>query len=250
MSFEIVTIGNNDDKFSNKVPKVQFEKDKLYRFSFISWPGVEDNSHNNIQISGESPYFVASNRIFVDKVGFVKVPKGKEREYSRFSRDGQDPKTHLATIVVQWPVNREGKVDMGRLKDDSSVLILPLSIDKYNAIKACSDFAFDSNDIKASCTDTKFQKVQFSGTPNSILKSLATSEKPELIALYNRLVQSAKDIWANHLPSYMGKEMTVQELLEKVNGGGSAPATSATPNRGSVVNDASAFDSSINDLLD
>jgi len=97
--------------------------------------------------------------------------------HSRLGMDGpeadqvwkrlEEPKVYITTLVLVYPANSRGDVDVNRI---SEIQFLPwrfsrqtfIAIWKHNAGLQNNGLSIASQDIKAECTDTNFQKIDIS----------------------------------------------------------------------------------------
>lgn len=221
MGFEIINDSNEAGLLSGK-RKVSFKEGNTYRLSFVAWPSKDGpadqiaTSLDQINFAATRPLFGACNRVFINSVGFVKASPGVS--YRQFTE--KDPSISVATIVAQWPCDAKGNVLMEKIKE---VEVLPYIFgkDKYNSIMNIhNETHMGEWDIKFTCTDSKYQKGSFAPAKGGVFATLAGKNSE----LARSILEKAVDAWSS-LPDELGKELTINEIKEKLAGGtgGSRP---------------------------
>jgi hypothetical protein len=100
-----------------------------------------------------------------------------------------------------------------------------ISPDKYRQLKNIhKEWPFHLHDMKATCTDTKFQKMTFNPCKESLFGVILGSEKNKAFA--DKLIAEVA-AEAEKISTHIGREMTIQQIREKLaggTGGGAGPA--------------------------
>lgn len=217
------TLGENDSNVGQKTDKYKGEAGRTDRLT-LAWVDLDENG---LPKEGASPRFVGGKRHFMSGVGYF-LHNGPEFEKIA----GGAPKEVVATVVVKWP-SRNGELDKARLLEDWKVLGWVFSGDKYAAIRGIhKEFPMGTHDLKPTCTDSQFQKMTFAPCKDSVLAKLAGSEKGQEVAkrIYARVQEVSKD-----LAGMIGRDLTIQQIRQRLNGGGSSPSNGA--GTGSMVSD-------------
>ena len=224
------TFGSGDENVGKKSEKFKGEGGRSYRISLAWWPGVEDGKLD----LDASPKFVGGQRHYIEGVGYV---MNQGPEYTTLA--GGPPRMAVATIIVVWPTDSSGNVDGGRLKSgDFKVMPWIFSGDKYKSISPIhKEFPQGQHDMTVACTDTKYQKMTFSPCRESLLRKLVEGgDKTKdfvdtIISEVQRISSSIQDD--------IGRELTVDQIREKMSGGGAVPtgASSATATTSADIDD-------------
>jgi hypothetical protein len=244
MSYSDFGFGDENDLVTARVEKFKGEKDKKYRLSFAWWKKADDGLPN---FDAGSPSFTGAKRLYIQNVGYVEYTP--ELEVLKIA-----PKAQIATVIVNWPVNKQGKVDMARLADkDYTVQPWIFSEDKFNTLKARhEEFHFGSNDITVLCTDAQFQKMDIGATQGSLLRKLVRPDSGtpvnETFVLIGREIIAQADRIAAGLKGEIARSMTLAQVREKLNG--SPPSANAGGAGGGRSGGNSAVsEDDLNDLL-
>lgn len=235
MSFQEFGFGQGDDAIGNEAPrKFKVEENKEYVLSFAWWNEGDDGMPD---LEG-SPRFVGARRIFVDKVGAV-LYQGPE--YQPFSKNGDDPRTYVGTIVIQWPLGADGKVDMEKVKAKKwQVMPFIMSEGKYADIRSQHGrFPLGSNDLHIKCPKggTQYQQMKFQPNPGSIFGKLMKNKKAW--SILSAQIESC----VSKVKAEIGREMTIAQIREKLGEEGPQPVDMG-------VDDNVDIDNEIDDIID
>lgn len=252
-AFQEFGFGQNDKGVGVKAEKFKGETGRQYRLSFAWWPEAINDTGFTVsdvkglsQIEGKTPRFIGGKRYYFEGVGYVMDTS------PAFAKMAASPsRVAVATIVVQWPTDADGAPDMGRVKaGDYKVIPWIFSEDKYNAIKPIHrEFHLGSHDLNASCTDSKFQKMTFSPCGESLLAKLSANDKDMAKKVVADIATKVAGIAAK-LQNEVGREMTPDQVREKLSGGGGGVGSSgnaAAAASSAVTGD---LDSLVDDILD
>ncbi len=202
--------------FRKADPKLHFKKGEKARMSFGWWPTDADG--NLVIKPGTRPRLRQAIRHFFEKQGYILRPKGAEgEEFDKLA--GKDPKTVFATVMVRWPLDRQGHISRESLTDASAVVWTPPKpvVDFINmSIKQEVDLA--TSDIYLECTDEEFQKMVVSIVPRNLLAEIQAAKPQFFKDLQNSIEARLEDI-----SYHVGREMDINTLKEKL---GLAPASS------------------------
>lgn len=227
--------GENDSDIGKKSKAWKAEGGNSYRMSFAWW-NIEDGK---LVLDG-SPKFAGALTHYIQGVGYV-VNKGPE--FTKLA--GEPPRQRILTFLVRWPTNKEGVVDKNRLASDFEVVPWVFSADKYQKLKGIhSEFSFADHDVVIACTDTNFQKMDFRPCRDSLLKTFMANEKAKPIV--DAIVASVQDL-ATKTGEFIGREMTIQQVREKLAGGpGALTSTVGAGDSAAISVD---IDNVVDDLL-
>lgn len=226
-SYQTFSIDDGDEVIPSK-KKFKPEEGRMYRVSFAWWPGSEDLKPD---LDAKGPKFTGAQRYYVENVGYI-IYTGPE--HNQFLGKSQ-PRFCLATVLVLWPTNSKGDIDVDRFKSgDFEVMPWVFSQDKYKAFAPThKEFHFGTYDLKITCTDTKYQKMTFSPAKESLFRKIL--EGGDKYKAYSaKLLEQVKGV-AESIQTEIGREYTVAQLKEKLSGkpigatsGGSSPSMSTS----------------------
>jgi hypothetical protein len=242
-AFKIFTFGDGDDHIGQKSKPWKGEGGNSYRFSFIWYDGLDKGTPDLTQAA---PRFTGAPCNYLQGVGYF-VNAGPE--YTKIA--GQPPRNRVATIIVVWPTDKSGDIDKTRLgKGDIEVQAWVFSDEVFKNLKKINkEFPFSAHDLSVTCTETQFQKLTYTPCKDSMLATFMA--KPVAKPIVDKVMMKAQDVLAN-INSYIGREMTVQQIREKLAGGGApgrGPAPSAAALASSTV-EAVDLDGLVDGLLD
>lgn len=219
MSFQQFGFGRNDDQIGNNKKRFKAEAGRRYRVSFAWWRGIEEGSPD---LNADGPEFVGAPANYIPGVGYI-INRGPE--YTKLA-GGEPPRMKIATIIVVWPMDSKGNLDKhGIANGDFDVQPWVFGQDKYKALEPVhKEFHFGEHDVTISCTDTQYQKMTFSPCKDSLLSKLQAKGGP----LWKSIVDQAQ-LLATGIQNEIGREMSLDDLREKLSGSGgnaAAPTTS------------------------
>ena len=229
--------GQNDTGVSRVSRRLKMDKGEIARVSFLWWPGLAEGTLN---LDAPTPGFVGAPRHYLKGVGYF-INKGPE--YTKLA--GEPAKMRINTIIVKWPLKRDGKLDAAAIQEGNfEVMYWVFDEGKYDEIKPVhGDWPLGSHDLKIKCTDAGFQKMSFSPCQDSVLRKFM--EKGPDHALVKQIITAGQALLPG-VNNEIGKTMSLDQIREKQGGGGGGVA--AAP-----VNDAVAteeIDEALDDLLD
>lgn len=247
-AFQNFSFGENDANIGSKSKPFKAEAGRTYRISFIWWKGLDsgelDMTTKDKDGNPPAPLFVGAPTHFIPNVGYI-INKGAE--YTKLA--GESPRTRVASIMVVWPTDKDGKPDKTRLTNPAAIEVLYwiFSGEKYKALQRIhEEFPFGLHDIKATCVDTQFQKMTFAPCQESLLTKFIGN--PGTAALVSDLISRAQ-VLAGSINDQVGREMSIQQIKEKLQGGGGpgTPGGTTSPVDAAVTGE---IDGIVDDLLD
>lgn len=243
-NFKTFTFGEGDEHIGQRDKAWKGEKGYSYRFSFIWYKGLDGGAPDMTQ---DAPQFTGAACNYLQGIGYF-VNQGPE--YTKIA--GQPPRNRVATIIVAWPTSKDGDLDTTRLgKGDVDVMAWVFSDETFKNLKKLNkEFAFGSHDLGVACTDGQFQKLTFTPCKDSMLASFMNNPKAKPIV--EKVIAKAQTVLAN-INGYVGREMTVPQIREKLAGGGGAPGPGRGPAPSSSASsavDSVDFDGLVDGLLD
>lgn len=238
--------GRDDENIGKKSKRFQGETGHTYLISYVWWPGLENGV---LDMDADTPEFRGVERHWMDGVGYV-INDGPE--YTKIA--GSAPRQAIATIIIVWPTDRHGTFDKDRFKaGDYKVVPWVFASDKYKHMgQIHSEWPFGQHDVKAECTEAKFQRFQFSPCRDNFLRKLIDKGEPAK-EIVDRILGEAQEIMAG-IGNELGQEMTIQQINEKLAGkgpggpGGGGGGGGRAPSGGGAVT--ADVDSVVDDILD
>lgn len=212
------TIGEGDDGIANKNKRFKCKEGEKYRISFAYWPGMAEGTPT-LSEESQAPKFIACKRLFLQGVGYF-VDKGPE--FVKIA-GGAASKMQIATVIIKWPLDRDGQVDVGAIKDKKfQVLPWIFSADKYKVIEQNHrEFPLNKHDLNLACTDTQYQKLTISPCRESLFKKLYDAREKDP-SITNALIAATQEA-IRDLPGELAQDLTMDQIREKLsraNGGG------------------------------
>jgi hypothetical protein len=214
-NLETFSFGEGDESVGKKSDVFKPEANRTYRMTFAWYPQKDGKPDFT-----RPPTFVGNETNFINGCGYV-INKGPE--YTKIA--GEAARKRLGTVIILWPLDKEGNVDRAQLASGYEVRPYVISPDKYRQLKNIhKEWPFHLHDMKATCTDTKFQKMTFNPCKESLFGVILGSEKNKAFA--DKLIAEVA-AEAEKISTHIGREMTIQQIREKLaggTGGGAGPA--------------------------
>ena len=223
--------GSGDSLVStSRFEKFKAKQGESYRMSFVWWP-LKDGKPD---LDAASPRFVGARRFFIQNVGYV-LDKGPE--IAKFANGPS--KATVATIVCIWPTDKRGGLDKDRfLRGDFDVKPWVFSGQTYEQLaRRHNEFPFGQCDLTVLCTDTQFQKLDITPCRDSLFRK--TLENPQLATVHASVMDAVNAIAAD-IQGLLGRDLTPEQIREKIGGAPASPVGSVT---------SSEVDSVLDDLL-
>jgi hypothetical protein len=168
--------------------------------------------------------FTGANRIYVDKVGYVLF---KSPAYAQFG----NPRQAVATILIQWPTNSEGELDVAKFAAGRDYQVMPwiFSPDKYNTLKQQDRrFSLRNYDVCMTCppNGAEYHKLTFTPESGNLFHKLLQSDKPEMKAVVEKIRRDVAAV-AQGIKRDLARDMTVDEILSAMGQEPSSPSGSS-----------------------
>lgn len=216
--------GQNDSSVGKKRGRLKMEKGQVARVSCLWWPGLEKGQPD---MDSPTPGFVGAPRHYMKGVGYF-INKGPE--YTKIA--GEEPKVRIATLIVKWPMVGQ-KLDQTAISNNEfEVLYWVFDEGKYDEIKPIhTEWPLGSHDLTITCTDAGFQKMSFSPCRDNVLRKFIEKggyESP----IVQSIIEQGQRLLAG-IQGEIGREMTIDQIREKLGGGGggvAAPISDASSN--------------------
>ena len=237
MSFSTFTLDNPGSvPTSFKSDRFKGEEGKEYRVSFLWWGGIEEGA----PVMEKSPQFASCHRMYVQGAGYV-LDKGPEFLRLAQQVDPKVKKARLAigTVVVSWPL-KDGRPDKTALANgEYKVMPWVFSEDKVKSIlRKHQEWPLSEHDLTIACTDTQFQKMDFSITRDNLFATLLSNESK--IA---KDVISKAQVVVENMNNTLANDYTLDQFKEKLG------LEVANPT-GSVGASSGEIDDMLGDILD
>ena len=219
--FQSFGFGQNDSGISTQAKKFKGEKGVTYRLGFALWPGMDEGKDFTVAglepPEGQpdealTPKFIAAPRNYIAGVGYI-INKGPE--YTQLA--GKAPKTMIATIVVQWPLEKGKPTKNSLFSQKPDVMPWIFSMDKYERLKKMhlSGYPMWDWDLSAECEDPQFQKFNFLPAKSNIFKEMLKATNADGQALAQFILERARAL-APSLPREIGMDLTIDQLRERM----------------------------------
>ena len=215
-----IEFGGNDgtpEPFSGgKNNRFKAKEGESYRVSFAWWP----ESDGSVDMDATKPRFVGAHRNYIQGAGYV---LNKGAEYTKIA--GDPPKMAIATIIVVWPTDAQGRTDKTRI-NAGDFLVQPwvFSESKYNALQPTHrEFHLGNHDITITCADTQYQKLTFSPCKENLLRKLGESKKGKGKDVYDSIMSQVTTISAG-IENEIARDLTLDQVREKLGQSGTAPS--------------------------
>ena len=245
--------GIGDDDVGKKSTRFVPKDDTTYRMTlcWYSVPVVKDgrvvdwdddaawNADGTINDKAVVRY-TGANRMYVKGAGYV-LYKGPA--YAQFGT----PKQSVATILIQWPTNTEGELDVAQFTAGRGYNVQPwiFSTDKYNTLKKQDKrFPVKDYDICMTCppNGAEFHKLTFTPESSNLFHKIINSDKPEMKAVADKIRRDIQAV-AGGIKRDLARDLTVEEIMSALGQEVDTP----TGNSGSHA--AADVDDMLNDVL-
>ena len=211
------SMDDGDDKIGKRSKRFSGETGRTYRatfcwFSVKTADGWDDDAAwqaDGTLHPDASIRYTGAERIYKPGVGYI-IYGGPA--YAQFGT----PKQSVATILLVWPTDKDGDLDVGSFKAGKGWQVQPwiFSTDKYNTIKKSNKrFSLLDHDLSIACTDAQYQKMTFTPEGESLLKKLMSSDKPEYKAVVSKIAAEVKSA-AQNIRRDIGRELTIDQIKE------------------------------------
>lgn len=238
--FTDFSFGDNDGTFSGGKDRYKGEKGRIDRISLAWWSIDEEGK---LEMDADKPNFRGCERHYVPGVGYV---MNRGPDFTKVI--GEPPKKVVGTIVVWWPTDREGEVDLAAIAKGKA-RVWPWTFDpgKYSNLKAnFKEFPPGKHDFLVSCTDSQYQKLTFSACRESLLRKLM--ENPKTAKVYEKLVAEIQAVVGN-INGHLANVMDLDTLRKKMAGASAGGTSSGNGDASKALTD-EAIGEEIDDLVE
>lgn len=204
-------IGHSDRSARSRETRLKMTNKQRVRLSFGWWPAKADGTPD---FDADSPVFKGAQRHYVSGKGYFL--NGNRPEVTQIL--GVPPQTRLITIVVKWPIDKNGKIDGAELAAGNyDVLTFVFDPKKYESFSPLNEeFPFGKNDLMITCTNAEFQHMDFVPKVGNLLRKL--SEDPKAKHHFDTIMGEVATLSAS-ASSELGKFLSLDELRAVMSGG-------------------------------
>lgn len=226
-----------DQELDSSGLRLKFEQGRTYRLSMVVFPTGPDKKPD----LSKSPRWWSTTRYYHEGIRqFVEYPR--DDSHRKFLSGANKPRVYAATIVVNWPVDSKGKIDMSRVPTDTQVKYLLVDKTKYSDIKNLQDeFPFGANDLVVTCTDTQYQKITVRTTQKNMfvecVQKAQTDPNGQIAGLVSALIPRIKQIGERLNGSELANRYSVEEIENRLRGALATPGRSGGSPAPSVTNE-------------
>ena len=245
-AFQQFSMGNGDEGIAEggKSKRWKGETGHTYRFSLLWFPGLEEGKLElGTETAPTAPKFIGAPINYIPGVGFV-VNNGPE--ITKLANN-EPPKTKVATVIVSWPLKKDGSPDGGRIQSgDSEIASFVISGDKYKTLVGTNrEFPFAWHDLTVKCDDAQYQKLTFTPCRESLLQKFMGKGDAFKDVLANIFAEGAAV--AANIQNDLGRVMTVEQIRAKLTGASTTPTGGAAGSP--VASTTEIIDNLVDDLL-
>jgi hypothetical protein len=212
--FKEFSFGSGDDNIGKQSKRFKGKEGETYRVSFV-WIGKDEEGKEVVRFTG-------CERHYVPNVGYF-LHKGPE--YARLA--GGPPKQAVATIIVVWPTDKNGKVNKEAFQRGEGFEVKPwiFSAEKFDQLRRRNEeHPLDQCDLTMACTEAQYQKMDISPCRESLFRKLAEANSERSKKLIEDIKAEVAEIEGN-LRNDMARDLSLDKIREKMGGQGSTPAS-------------------------
>lgn len=220
--FADFTFGSGDDQVGKKSKRFKAETNRTYRVSFI-W--FTEYTKEGLPAENAQIRFTGCENIYKDKIGPVLIDASNRA--AMVALLGEQPKQKVATIIVVWPCDKDGELDVASYRNGKgwAVYSWAFAPDKYRTIgQSHKRFPLNKHDLTIACSDAGFQKMTFTPESDSLLFKYLNSNDTNLRAVGAKILAEARSV-AEGIHNDLARKMTVDEVREKLGLDSAAPTT-------------------------
>jgi hypothetical protein len=213
--FTDFSFGTGDSNIGKKTKRFKGKEGETYRVSFV-WTG-EDGEGNDVC------RFTGCERHYVQGVGYF-LHKGPE--YARVA--GGPPKQAVATILIVWPTDKQGRLDKEKFGKGEGWEVKPwvFSAERYDQLRRRNEqFPLHEFDLTMACTDSQYQKMDLSPCRESLFTKLAAGGNDKAKAIVEAILAEVADA-EKGIRNDMARDLSLDKIREKMGGAAASPASS------------------------
>jgi hypothetical protein len=174
---------------------------------------MDENGHPS---DDSAPRCTGSERIYQQGLGYVLITDSNRSAVLNYL--GLTPKQAIATVVVVWPTNKDGELDVESFKAGKGWQVQPWVFDpgKYREIgRSHKRFPLGKHDLSMACSDGQFQKMSFTPEGDNLLRKLLGAKSESLREIGAQILQKTQRV-AEGLRRDLARELTLDEMREKL----------------------------------
>lgn len=236
-------MGVGDDNVGKRSKNFKVKDDTSYRVSFPWFSVLKTDDEGNKEWDDEAAWdddgqlvdeaqvrFAGCRRFYLKGVGHILFANSSYKQF------GQKPKDAIGTILVVWPTDDEGDLDVSKFKAGKGFTVQPWihgDGEKYQALKKIHKRrSLLEHDILITCPENggEYQKMTFTAENENLLRKLLESDKPEMRAIADKIVAQVKEI-AESLRDEMAQALSPDEIRERLSGDGGSPAAASAASK-------------------
>jgi len=207
------TVGSGDENIGQTSKRFKGETGRTYRVSFPWLTGLDGDGHPT---DDSAPRFTGCERIYKQGLGYVLITDSNRSAVLNYL--GATPKQAIATVVVVWPTNKDGELDVESFKAGKGWSVQPWVFDpgKYREIgRSHKRFPLGKHDLSMACSDGQFQKMSFTPEGDNLLRKLLGAKSEALREVGAQILQKAERV-AEGIRRDLARELTLDEMREKL----------------------------------
>ena len=258
--FDEFEFDEGDEKIESRQSKFTlFEgQPEIVSMAWIKGIDSDDFDPSDTASHGTSPKFIGCSTIFIKGVGKIIVPKDDaevKKLVDEHAAPGDDTRLRVATVVIKWPVTRDGKkvsLDAEKVKAGKfEVFPWEFAPGKYNHFKdlGAENSLLECN-LKVSLVKDKkpnYQDFTLINRPGSLLRKIFESKNEEFKKKIVSAIQDCIETLTDPKKSVLGKRMTAKEIRAKLNAEGGGGGGDSDTGDG-AADDAEDIDDMLNDI--
>jgi hypothetical protein len=224
-AFNDFTFGSGDENIGERSKRFKGESGRTYRVSFVWFDSYDEDG---APAEGANLKFTGCQRIYKDGVGYIAITDANRAAMMKVT--GGTPKQQIATVICVWPCDKDGELDVASFKNGKGWKVQPWTFSpmKYKTIGQNNRrFPLTKHDLSMLCSDAQYQKMTFTPEGESLLLKYLGSKNENIRAVAAKILSDARAV-AENIHGELARNMTVDEVREKLGGEMSSPTGNHT----------------------
>jgi len=212
--FKDFSFGTGDKDIGKKSQRFKGKEGETYRVSFV-WVGKDEEGKDVCRFTG-------CERHYVQGVGYF-LHKGPE--YARIA--GGPPKQAVATILVVWPTDKNGRLNKEAFGRGEGWEVKPwvFSAERYEQLARRNEqFPLHEFDLTITCTDSQYQKMDLSPCRESLFSKLGEAKNDKSAKILETIMAEVESA-EKGLRNDMARDVSLDKIREKMGGSAATPAS-------------------------
>jgi hypothetical protein len=212
--FKDFSFGSGDKDIGKKSQRFKGKEGETYRVSFV-WVGKDEEDNDVCRFTG-------CERHYVQGVGYF-LHKGPE--YARIA--GGPPKQAVATILVVWPTDKNGRLNKDAFGRGEGWEVKPwvFSAERYEQLARRNEqFPLHEFDLTLACTDSQYQKMDLSPCRESLFAKLAEADNEKSTNILKAITAEVEKA-EKGIRDDMARDVSLDKIREKLGGSSATPAS-------------------------